>query len=77
MFITEENPLEFLDIKIFRDAGKLHTSVYRKPTFGSPLILMMMSYKRNLISTLLHHSLMICSSSKALHNEILKLKKIF
>lgn len=37
----------------------------------------MMSYKRNLISTLLHHSLMICSSSKALHNEILKLKKIF
>ena len=33
----ESNLLSFLDIKTFRDAGKSHTSVYRKPIFSGVL----------------------------------------
>ena len=77
----ENNSLSFLDIKIFRDNGKFQTSVYRKPTFSSVLInfesFLPISYKYNLLSTLLHRGFMICSSYRTLHFEILKLKHIF
>ena len=76
----ENNSLSFLDIKIFCDSGKFHTSVYRKPTFSGVLTnfdsFLPMSYKYNLVSTLLHCSFMICSSYKTLHFEILKVKQI-
>ena len=35
------------------------------------------SYKYNLVFTLLHRGFMICSSYRSLHFEILKLKQIF
>ena len=77
----EKSSLAFLDIKIFRDIGKFQTSVYRKPTYSGILIdfesILSISYKYNLVSSLLHCSSMICSSYKTLHFEILKLKQIF
>lgn len=77
----ENNSLPFLDVKFFRDVGKLHASVYRKPIFSGALInfesFLPISYKYNLIFTLLHHDFMTCSSYKTLHNEILKSKQIF
>ena len=64
----ENNSLSFLDIKIFRDNGKFQTSVYRRPTFSGVLtnfeIFLPISYKYNLVSTLLHRGFMICSSYK-------------
>ena len=77
----ENNSLAFLDIKIFRDSRKFQTSVYRKPTFSGALTnfgsFLPISYKYNLVSTLLHCGFMICSSYRTLHFEILKLKQIF
>ena len=77
----ENDSLAFLDIKIFRDNGKFQTSVYRKPTFSGVLTnfesFLPISYKYNLVSTLLHRGFMICSSYRTLHLEILKLKQIF
>ena len=76
----ETNSLVFLDIKCFRDSGKFQTSVYRKPTFSGVLTnfesFLPISYKYNLVSTLLHPGFMICSSYRTLHFEILKLKQI-
>ena len=77
----ENDSLSFLDIKFFRDNGKFQTSVYRKPTFSGVLTnfesFLPISYKYNLVSTLLHRGFMICSSYRTLHFEILKLKQIF
>ena len=57
----ENNSLFFLDIKIFRDGGKFQKSVYKKSTFSGVLtnseIFLHMSYKYNLVSTLLHRGL--------------------
>ena len=62
----ENNSLCFLDVKFFRDSGKFHTSVYRKPTLSGVLInvesFLPILYKYNLSSTLLHSDFMICSS---------------
>ena len=81
-FEQEENDsISFLDIKVFRDNGKFQTSVYRKPTFSGVLTnfesFFPISYKYNLVSTLLRRGFMICSSYRTLHFEILKLKQIF
>ena len=77
----ENKSLFFLDIIIFRDSGKSQTSVYRKPTFSGILTnfesFSPISYKYNLVFTLLHRGFMICFSYKTLHFEILKLKQIF
>ena len=77
----ENNSLCFPDIKIFRYSGKFQTSVYRKPTFSGVLTnfesFLPISYKYNLISTLLHRGFMICSSYRTLHFEIMKIKQIF
>ena len=73
----ENNAPFFLDINIFRDNGKFQTSIYRKPTFIGVLTnfesFLPISYKYNLVSTLLHRGFMICSSCRTLHFEILKL----
>ena len=67
----ENNLLSFLDINIFRDAGKSHTSVYRKPIFSGVLTnfesFLPLSYKYNLIPILLHRGFMICSSYRTLY----------
>ena len=77
----ENDSLSFLDIKFFRYNGKFQISVYRKPTFRGVLTnfesLLPISYKYNLVSTLLHRGFIICSSYKTLHFESLKLKQIF
>ena len=79
--LEENNLLSFLDIKIFRDSGEFQTSVYKKPMFGGVLTnfekFLPISYKYNLVSTLLHRGFMLCSSYRTLHFEILKLKQIF
>ena len=77
----ENNSLSFLDIKFFCDTGKFQTSIYRKPTFSGVLTnfesFLPISYKQNLISTLLHRGFMICFSCRILHMELLKLQQIF
>ena len=77
----ENNWLSFLDIKIFRDGGKFQTSIYRKSTFSGVLTnfesFLSISYKYNLVSTLLHRGFMFCSSYRILHFDLLKLKQIF
>ena len=77
----ENNPLSFLDIKMFRDGGKFQTSVYRKFTFCGVLTsfesFLPISYNYNLVSTLIHRGFVIFSSYRTLHFEILKSKQIF
>ena len=62
----ENNSLSFLDLKIFRDRRKFQTSVYSKSTFSGVLTnfesFLPISFKYNLLSTLLHHGFMVCSS---------------
>jgi len=63
-----DDTLPFLDVKIEKDTNKFLTSVYRKPTFigqytpwdsfGPP------KCKTNLIGTLVHRALKICSKNK-------------
>ena len=77
----ENNSLSFLDINIFRNSGKLETSIYRKSTFSGVLTnfegSLPMSYKYNFVFILLHRGFMIYSSCRTLHFEILKLKQVF
>ena len=77
----ENNSLFFLGIKMFRDGGKFKASVYRKSTFSGVLgnfeRFSPISYKYNLVSTLLHRGFMICFCYRTLHFQILKLKQIF
>ena len=77
----ENNSLSFLDIKIFLDNGRFQTSVYRKSALIGVLTnfesFLPISYKYNLVSTLLHRVFIICSSYRTLHFKILKLKQIF
>ena len=72
----ENNSLSFLDINIFRDSGKFETQLDRKPTFSGSLIIfesfLTISYKYNLVSTLIYGVFMICSSYIALHFETWK-----
>ena len=66
----ENNSLSFLDIKIFRDSKKFQTSVYRKPTFSGVLTnferSLPISYKYNLVPTLLHRGFMTWSSYRTM-----------
>ena len=77
----ENDSLSFLDINFFRDNGKFQTSVYRNPTFGGVLTnfesFLPISYKYNLVSTLLHRGFMICSSNRTLHFEIQFITKFY
>jgi len=63
-----DDTLPFLDVQIEKDTNKFLTSVYRKPTFigqyiwwdsfGPP------NPKTNLIGTLVHRALKICSVTR-------------
>ena len=79
--LENENTLPFLDVNVFRDAGKFSTTVHRKSTFSGVYSnfrsFMPDTYKRGLVSTLLYRAYMICSSFQSLHDEIERLKDIF
>ena len=63
--IENENSISFLDIKIRRDNNIFTTSVYYKPTFSGVCTnfgsFIPKSYKYNLLFTLLHVALDVCS----------------
>ena len=71
----------FLRYNVSFGQWEIQTSVYRKPTFIGALSnfgsFQPISYKYNLVSTLLHFLFMICFFCRTLHFEILKLKRIF
>ena len=60
--------LPFLNVKIEKDNGQFLTSIYRKPTFTGQYIRWdsfgPSKRKTNLIGTLVHRALVICSKSK-------------
>ena len=75
----QNNSFTFLDVLVVKDGTGFLTSVYRKPTFTgqyihwnsfSPKI-----RKINLIKTLVHRALMICSKTK-LGSELDKIKQL-
>ena len=57
------------------------SDISRKPTFGGVLTnfesFLPISYKYNLVSTLLHRGFMICSSYRTLHFEIHFITKFY
>ena len=77
----ENNSLSFLDINIFRDGGKLQTSVYRKSTISYVLTnfesFLPILYKYNLVFTLLLRGFVICSFYRTLHSANSKIKTNF
>ena len=80
-FEKEENDsLPFLVVLVEKSNTGFLTSVYRKPTFTGQYIrwnsFCPKQRKVNLVKTLVHRALMICSKSK-LHAELEKLKTIF
>ena len=76
-----DNVLPFLDVNVYRDADRFSSTVHRKVTFSGVYTnfdsFMPDTYKRGLVSTLLHRAFQITSSYKSLHEEVEKLKKIF
>ena len=75
----KNNCLPFLDVNVKRTATDFETSVYRKPTFTGQYLrwesFSPTKQKTNLISTLVHQALMICTKSK-LNEEIKHIKNI-
>ena len=74
-----DGKLPFLDILVERTKLGFETSVYRKPTFSGQYIrwesFSLSKRKTNLIVTLVHRALMICTKNK-LEQEIDFIKKI-
>ena len=72
--LENNNALPFLDVNVYRDAGKFSTTVHRKMTFSGVYSnfssFMPDTYKRGLVSTLLyraymiHHSILYTRRSK-------------
>ena len=79
--LENNNTLPFLDVNVFRDAGRFSSTVHRKSTFSGVYSnfgsFMPVMYKRGLVSTLLYRAYIISSSFQSLHKEIENLKKIF
>ena len=76
--IEENNSISFLDIKIRKVKNRFSTSIYRKVTFSGVLVsFIAVSYKSNLIFTLLFRAFILCSNLELLHQEILNLKDTF
>jgi len=79
--LENNDRLSFLDVLVSRNADKLLTSVYRKPTFSGvftnfksfiPIV-----YKHGLIYSLLFRCFRICTDYNRFHNEIVFLKDVF
>ena len=79
--LEKDNTIAFLDVNVFRDAGRFSSTVHRKDTFSGVYSnfrsFMSDTYKRGLVSTLLYRAYMISSSFQSLHKEIDNLKLIF
>ena len=79
--LENDNTLPFLDVNVFRDAGKFSSTVHRKTTFSGVYSnfrsFMPDAYKKGLVSTLLYRAFMICSSFESVHKEVEKLKQVF
>ena len=71
--------LPFLDVLVEKNDHEFVTSIYRKPTFTGQYIhwnsFCPMKRKTNLISTLVHRALVICSKS-TLENELSNIRSI-
>ena len=69
--------LPFVDVLVEKNDHEFVTSIYRKPTFTGQYIRCFCPMKRkfNLISTLVHRALVICSKS-TLHNELSNIRTI-
>ena len=71
--------LPFLDVLVEKNDHEFVTSIYRKPTFTGQYIrwnsFCAMKRKTNLISTLVHRALIICSKS-TLENELSNIQSI-
>ena len=71
--------LPFLDVLVEKNDHEFVTSIYRKPTFTGQYIrwnsFCPMKRKTNLISTLVHRALVICSNS-TLENELSSIRSI-
>ena len=80
-FEVEKNNFSFLDVKICRENNKFTTSVFRKPTFSGVFTnfdsFMSISYKHDLVNTLIFRCFKICFSYEKLYNETIYLKEIF
>ena len=79
--IEDNNSISFLDIKIGRVNNSFSTNIYRKVTFNGVFTnfesIIPISYKLNLIYTLLFRAFKLCSNFELFHQEILHLKDIF
>ena len=79
--IEENNSISFLDIKVSRVNNSFSTNIYRKVTFSGVFTnfesFIPISYKSNLIFTLLFRAFKLCSNFELFHQEILNLKDIF
>ncbi len=79
--IEHEGKLPFLDIDIFRSNGKFTTSVYRKPTFTGLFTnfqsFIPLTYKRSLVSCLLHRIFNLCFSYENFHAQLEVIRKLF
>ena len=79
--IEENNSISFLDIKVSRVNNSFSTNIYRKVTFSGVFTnfesFIPISYKSNLILTLLFRAFKLCSNFELFHQQILNLKDIF
>ena len=79
--IEENNSISFLDIKVSRVNNSFSTNIYRKVTFSGVFTnfesFIPISYKSNLIFTLLFIAFKLCSNFELFHQEIPNLKDIF
>ena len=79
--IEENNSISFLDIKVSRVNNSFSTNIYRKVLFSGVFTnfesFIPISYKSNLIFTLLFRAFKLCSNFELFHQEILNLKDIF
>ena len=79
--VERDGKLPFLDIDIFRSNGKCSTSVYRKPTFTGLFTnfhsFIPLTYKRSIISCLIHCIFSICSSYETFHHQLEAARRMF
>ena len=79
--IEENNSISFLESKISTVNNSFSTNIYRKVTFSGVFTnfesFIPISYKSNLIFTLLFRTFKLCSNFELFHQEILNLKDTF
>jgi hypothetical protein len=76
----KKKKMPFLDVSLKRVDGKIHTTIYRKPTFTGVYLnwfsLTSTTYKVGLINCLLDRAWKICSDYELFHVEILNIKAV-